>query len=331
MNKLPIVDTFGRVHTSLRVSVTDRCNIRCFYCMPEFVKFMPQDQVLTFEEIVRVIRVVASHGVQRIRLTGGEPLVRSQLSTLIKMIHSIDGIEEVALTTNGLLLADQAEALKDAGLNRLNVSLDTIDPVVFERITRRKGLEKVLEGINVAQQVGFSNIRINAVSIAGISETEIVPLARFARNRKLQLRFIEFMPLDGDESWENQQVLTGSVVRDLIAAEIGPLQPSSRPHSSQPAVDYRYVDGSGSVGFINSVSEPFCDACDRMRITAEGKFRNCLFSGAEWDVREALRSGAGDAEVEAIIRECVAAKKAGHGSDDGRFIRPDKAMYQIGG
>ncbi len=299
--------------------------------MPERVKFLPQQQVLTFEEIERLVRVVASQGVDKIRITGGEPLVRSQLWKLIEMIRSIDGIKDIALTTNGLLLGEQAQQLKQAGLDRLNVSLDSVDPEMFERITRRKGLEKVLSGIEVAQNVGFEQIRVNAVSIAGISETEIVPLARFARERGLELRFIEFMPLDGDEAWENGQVLSGASVRELIAEQVGTLERASRPNQSQTALDCRNLDGGGKIGFINSVTEPFCGDCDRMRVTAEGKFRNCLFSTEEWDVRESLRSDASDAEIEAIIRECVAAKKVGHGSDDGQFVRPEKAMYQIGG
>ncbi len=331
MNNLPIVDTFGRVHSSLRVSVTDRCNIRCFYCMPELVKFLPQRDVLSFEEIVRVVRVLASLGVDRIRITGGEPLVRAELWTLISMIRSIEGVLEVALTTNGLLLAEQAEKLKLAGLDRLNISLDTVNPVVFQRITRRQGLEKVLAGIAAAKEVGFENIRLNAVSISGISETEIVPLAKFARQQNLELRFIEFMPLDGDEAWQSQQVLSGTSVRKLIENEVGSLVSAERFVPSQPAVDYHYSDGIGSVGFVNSVTEPFCHACDRMRITAEGKFRNCLFSSVEWDVREALRSGATNGEIENLIRECVTAKKRGHGTNDGEFLRPAKAMYQIGG
>jgi cyclic pyranopterin phosphate synthase len=331
MSSLPIIDTFGRAHTSVRVGVTDRCNIRCFYCMPEVVKFLPQRDVLSFEEIERVVRILASKGVDRVRITGGEPLVRAEISKLISMIRQIEGIQDIALTTNGLLLAEQAEQLKSAGLDRLNVSLDTIDPDVFERITRRKGLEKVLDGIAAAKRVGFENIRLNAVSIAGISETEIVPLAKFARGQNLELRFIEFMPLDGEQAWQTQQVLSGAKVRELITAEVGSLEPSERSNPSQPAVDFRYSDGLGSVGFINSVTEPFCKSCDRIRITAEGKFRNCHFSSVEWDVRETLRSGANDEEIERLIRECVTAKKLGHGTNDGEFLRPEKAMYQIGG
>ena len=330
-NRLPIVDSFDRTHNALRISVTDRCNIRCFYCMPEIVQFLPKRDVLTFEEILRLVQILAAQGVDRIRITGGEPLVRKDLATLIRLIMSVPGIKDIALTTNGILLADQAQSLRDAGLDRLNVSLDTIDPEVFERITRRKGLDKVLNGIKVAHAVGFTNIRINAVSMVGISETEIVPMAEFCRDNNLELRFIEFMPLDGDEAWQTNQVLSGDQVREMISREVGLLVPAERKDLSQPAVDYGYVEGNGSVGFINSVTQPFCGDCNRMRVTAEGKFRNCLFSGEEWDVRELLRGEATDAEIEALIRDCVMDKKAGHGTNDGNFLRPEKAMYQIGG
>ena len=298
--------------------------------MPEAVKFLPKRELMTFEEITRLVRVLSRLGVDRIRLTGGEPLVRTDLWKLVSMIKSIDKIKEVALTTNGLLLAEQAGKLKSSGLDRLNISLDTIDPEVFERISRRKGLDQVLEGIANAQVVGFDRIRINAVSVAGISESEIVPLAKFARQKHLELRFIEFMPLDADEAWETRQVLTGAAVRQIIESQVGPLLPANRTNPSQPSVDFRYVDG-GVVGFINSVTEPFCESCDRMRVTSEGKFRNCLFSTVEWDVGRLLRSGASDGEIERTIRDCVAAKKPGHGTDDGKFLRPQKAMYQIGG
>jgi cyclic pyranopterin phosphate synthase len=331
MKQPPIIDAFGRVHTSLRISVTDRCNIRCFYCMSESVQFLPHREVLTFEEIFRIGKVVAKLGVNKIRLTGGEPLVRAQLWKLVEMLVSIDGIEDLALTTNGILLADQAAELKNAGLSRLNVSLDSIDPTMFEKITRRKGLEKVLHGIAVAQSVGFKKIRINAVAIKGMTESEIIPLAQFAREHELELRFIEFMPLDGDGSWDNGQVLTGAEVIAILEKHIGPLEPAARPDPQQPAVDFQYTEGGGNVGFINSVSQPFCQTCNRMRISAEGKFRNCLFSSIEWDLRELLRSGGSDDAVVDRIRECVAAKKAGHGMDGDDFQRSDKAMYQLGG
>ena len=331
LNQLPIVDTFGRVHNSLRVSVTDRCNIRCFYCMPETVKFMPKSEVLTFEEIHRLVTVVAELGVDRIRITGGEPLVRSELWKLVSLIRNTPGINDVAITTNGILLAEQVDSLKSAGLDRINVSLDTMNEDMFQKITRRKGLSKVLDGIAAAKTAGFENIRVNAVSIKGLTENEIVPLAKFARRENLELRFIEFMPLDGDEDWRSQQVLTGAQVLEIIDDSIGELSPKPRINPSQPAVDYQYADGQGSVGFINSVSQPFCGDCNRMRVTAEGKFRNCLFSSAEWDVRSLLRCGATSQEITDRIRECVTAKKAGHGTDSGEFLRPQRAMYQIGG
>ncbi len=328
----PIVDSFGRVHNNLRIGVTDRCNIRCFYCMPnENIKFLPHAKILSFEEIVRFVRIVATAGVNRLRLTGGEPLVRSQLATLVEMLAQINGIDDIALTTNGILLADQAEALKRAGLSRLNISLDTLDPIKFEQIARRKGLERVLEGISVARQVGFEKIRINAVAIAGITETEIIPLVEFARLNGLELRFIEFMPLDAEQNWESPQVLTGATIRSLIQEQFGPLTAIKPLYASQPASDYQFADG-GVVGFIDPVSQPFCAACNRLRITAEGKIRNCLFSTVEWSVRELLRDPAvTDEMILQHVRECVAAKKSGHGIDSVDFQRPEKAMYQIGG
>ncbi len=292
---------------------------------------MPRKDLLTFEEIERLVQILSQNGVDRIRITGGEPLVRAELWKLISMIRAIDGIQDIAVTTNGILLDQQAVQLKDAGLDRLNVSLDTVNPSVYEKITRRKGLEKVLSGIAAARDAGFDNIRINAVSITGISETEIIPLAAFSREHSLELRFIEFMPLDGDQAWESNQVLNGSKVREMIDQKIGSLSPAVRDNPSQPAVDFEYQDGSGKVGFINSVSEPFCQACNRMRVTAEGKFRNCLFSSDEWDVRTALRSGGSDEDIVRIVRQCVNAKKIAHGTNDGDFFRPSKAMYQIGG
>ena len=327
----PLVDSFGRVHKNLRISVTDRCNIRCFYCMPETVEFLPHKDVLSFEEIARVVRVVAAAGVDRVRITGGEPLVRSQLHKLVTMIRDVDGIKDIAITTNAILLEDHAERLKDAGLDRLNISLDTIDPKLFEKIARRKGLEKVLRGIAKAQEVGFKDIRLNTVALAGITETEIVPLASFARQHDLTLRFIEFMPLDGDQAWQTEQVISGESIRAVIAQEVCELLPTQEMVRSQPAVDYRYADGLGSVGFINSVSSPFCGACDRLRITADGRLRNCLFGTEEWNLIDTLRSGANDQKVLEIIRSGILKKKAGHGTDDIEFKRPQRAMYQIGG
>jgi len=328
----PLVDTLGRVHTSLRISVTDRCNIRCFYCMPdENVAFRPRHEILSFEEMTRLVRLLATVGINKIRLTGGEPLVRADLPTLVAQLAQVPGIEEIALTTNGILLEEQAAALKAAGLTRLNISLDTLTEETFRRISRRDGLDRVLAGIAAAKRVGFERIRLNAVAIRGITEPEVVPLVNFAREQGLEMRFIEFMPLDAEQTWQHDQVLTGDEIRRLIEAAIGPLEPAARPDPSQPASDFRLVDGSGAVGFINPVSEPFCSDCNRLRLTAEGKLRNCLFSMVEWDVRTLVRNQATDAEVLQLVRDCVAAKKPGHGIDSPEFLRPERAMYQIGG
>ena len=327
----PIVDTFGREHRSLRISVTDRCNIRCFYCMPENVKFLPQDSILSFEEIHRVVEILARQGVSRVRLTGGEPLVRSEIWNLVGLLKSIPGIDEVALTTNGILLVDQAAKLKGSGLDRINVSLDSIDPEKFKEITRRDALDKVLAGIDAAINAGFENLRINAVAVKGISETEVVPLVSWAQRQNLHLRFIEFMPLDGDQAWENQQVFTGAMLREIIEENFGSLTPVARDRSSQPATDFQVSNQGPPIGFIDSVTEPFCQSCDRMRITSEGKLRNCLFSTEEWDLKELIRSDASDEDIEKRIRLGIHHKKLGHGSNSGRFVRPERAMYQIGG
>lgn len=328
----PLIDTLGRVHTSLRISVTDRCNIRCFYCMPEEnVRFRPRHELLSFEEITRLARVMADLGVNKLRLTGGEPLVRAELPKLVEQLAAIAGIEEIAMTTNGILLAEQARALKDAGLTRVNISLDALTEETFRRISRRDGLDRVLAGIKAAKEVGFAPIRLNTVAIKGITEPEIPALAQFAKSEGMELRFIEFMPLDADEHWSNSQVLTGEEIRQSIEAAIGPLEAAERPDLSQPAVDFNYTDGSGSVGFINPVSQPFCHDCNRLRVTAEGQLRNCLFSTVEWDARALLRANASDSELAQLIRDCVRAKKPGHGIDSQEFIRPQRAMYQIGG
>jgi cyclic pyranopterin phosphate synthase len=327
-----LVDSFGRTHTNLRISVTDRCNIRCFYCMPaENVQFLPRKDVLTFEEIERFACIAAGMGINKLRLTGGEPLVRHELSKLVAALAQIPGIEDIALTTNGILLAEQAEALKHAGLRRLNISLDSLNPETFETISRRTGLDRVLAGIFAAQKLGFEKIRLNAVAIRGLTEADIVPLGEFAREHNLEMRFIEFMPLDADGNWQQSQVLSGEVIREVLESSIGPLEVVAVEDASQPATDYRFSDGRGRIGFINPVTQPFCHNCNRLRLTAEGKVRNCLFSTIEWDARALLRSNANDDEIEALVRACVGAKKAGHGIDTNQFIKPERAMYQIGG
>ncbi len=325
-----LVDAFGRVHTDLRVSVTDRCNLRCTYCMPAEAVFQPREALLSYEEIARVAAVAAGLGIRSIRLTGGEPLLRHDLAALVRLLVAVRGIDEVALTSNGLLLEEQAEPLAAAGLARLNVSLDSLREDVFERIARRRGLDRVLAGLGAAKRAGFRDIRINAVSIRGLTEDEIVPLARFCRREGFQLRFIEFMPLDAEETWDRTRVLSGADVRAILERAIGPLVAEAAADPGQPAIDYRWVDG-GRVGFINPVTRPFCDRCDRLRLTADGQFRNCLFSTTEWDARAVLRGGGSDAEIAALFRACVAAKKAAHGIDTPEFARPARAMYQIGG
>lgn len=332
MPNLPLMDSFGRVHNSLRISVTDRCNIRCFYCMaPDQVLFLPRTELLTFEEWVRLVRILAKRGVDRLRLTGGEPLVRSGISDLVRMLKAIPGIREVAMTTNAVLLCEQAEALRDAGLDRLNISLDALDRTRFMQITRRDVLDRVLAGIERALEVGFTRTRLNTVAVAGVTEAEILPLAQFALERGLELRFIEYMPLDAERAWESQQVLTGSEILERISAQYGPVEPAPRPDESQPARDYFYAGHRGRLGLIHPVSEPFCGTCNRLRITAEGKMRNCLFSTDEWDLRTPLRDGKGDTEILNVIESCVQAKKAGHLIGKDEFQQPSRTMHQIGG
>ena len=328
----PLLDAFGRVHSNLRISVTDRCNIRCFYCMPnEAITFQRREELLTFEEITRFVKSVTPLGIDKIRLTGGEPLVRSELPKLIAQLASVAGVRDIAMTTNGMLLAETAGELKRAGLNRLNISLDALDEQTFRHITRRDGLHRVLQGVQAAIDVGFDKIRLNAVAIRGITEFQIEALAEFALQRALELRFIEFMPLDADGAWDASQVLSGEEIRERIQQRWGEVTPAPRDDASQPAVDYHFANGAGRVGFINPVSQPFCGDCNRLRLTSEGQVRNCLFSTTEWDARALLRSGASDDAVRQLVRDCVAAKKAGHGIDSDTFIRPERAMYQIGG
>jgi cyclic pyranopterin phosphate synthase len=270
-------------------------------------------------------------GVRRLRLTGGEPLVRSELPQLVKMLADLPLIEDLALTTNGILLADLAADLRSAGLTRLNISLDTLDEATFQKISRREGLHRVLAGIDAAQRAGFAQIRLNAIAIQGLTEDDVIPLARFARERSLELRFIEYMPLDAERHWQSTDVLDGAVIRQLLEDEFGPLHPVRSPHSSQPATDYVYADGGGRIGLIQPVSQPFCSACDRLRLTAEGQVRNCLFSTAEWDARAILRGSGSDDELADLVRDCVREKAAAHGINTVQFIRPERAMFQIGG
>ena len=328
----PLPDSFGRVHRDLRLSVTDRCNIRCVYCMPsETVRFQPPSEILTFEELERFVRVAANLGVEKLRLTGGEPLLRRNLHQLVARLAGVPGIRDIALTTNGLLLAEQARDLHRAGLKRLNISLQAFDREAYQRITRRDDFERVLAGIFAARDVGFEKIKLNTVAMRGLSENEILPLARFAREHDFELRFIEFMPLDADRAWDNAQVMAGDEIRRFLEEHIGPLEPLDVVDASQPSIDYRFVDGRGRIGFVNSVTQPFCGDCNRLRLTAEGQLRNCLFAVDEWDARRLLRGGGSDEQLAELIRACVAAKRAGHGINSDEFQRPTRAMFQIGG
>ena len=331
-NESPLTDSFGRVHRNLRISVTDRCNIRCFYCMPaENVQFMPRSELLSFEEIERFVRIVQPLGVDKLRITGGEPLVRRDLPVLIEKLAQIPGIKDVGLTTNGIILAEQAQALYDAGLRRLNVSLDALDPVRFQEITRREGYEQVIAGIQTAQAVGFDPIKVNAVAIRGVTEDEVVPFGRFARETGCEVRFIEYMPLDADAAWERDKVLFADEILEVLSESIRPLVPLADQDPRAPATDYQFEDGVGRVGFIASVSQPFCMSCDRFRLTADGRLRNCLFSLEETDVRSLLRAGADPAVVREAVRSSIAAKKEGHEINMASFVQPERPMYSIGG
>ncbi|AMV39542.1 GTP 3',8-cyclase MoaA [Planctomyces sp. SH-PL62] len=326
-----LVDSFGRVHNNLRISVTDRCNIRCVYCMPEKVEFMPRDQLLRFEEIARFVEIVAPLGVDKIRLTGGEPLLRKDLDVLVRMLAAIPGIADVGLTTNGMLLAPAAAKLRDAGLERINISLDTLDPARFERLARRRGLDDAIEGVFAAKRAGFAPIKLNAVIIRGFNEQDVAPLARFAREHALEMRFIEYMPLDAGHLWEREKVFFAHEILDVLAREVGPLAPAADGDPRAPAMDYDYLDGGGRVGLIASVSRPFCGSCNRLRLTADGKLRNCLFALEETDVKELLRGEGPAEEVARAVAASVSAKWEGHEINTARFIQPDRPMHSIGG
>jgi cyclic pyranopterin phosphate synthase len=325
-------DTFGRSHNSLRVSVTDRCNIRCFYCMPERdPAYVARAEILSYEEIERFVAIAVRLGVTKLRITGGEPLVRRDLPDLIQRLAALPGIEDLALTTNGVLLAEQAPALYAAGLRRINIHLDTLDRERFLRITRRDELERVLAGIAACRRLGFGPIKINAVAVKGLVEPDIVPLARYGRENGMEVRFIEFMPLDAQGIWDRASVLTAGEIVETLTREIAPLIEIPDADPRAPATEYRYADGCGRVGFIASVSRPFCLNCNRIRLTADGHLRYCLFAIEETDVRALLRGGAADEEIEQAIRATVQAKWEGHEINTARFVPPPRPMYSIGG
>ncbi|MDP6529750.1 MAG: GTP 3',8-cyclase MoaA [Gemmatimonadota bacterium] len=328
---MSLLDAHGRSIVNLRVSVTDRCNLRCAYCLPhENVEWIPRAEILSYEEIVRFVRVVAPLGIRKVRLTGGEPLLRKDLPDLVKRIVSVPGIEDVGMTTNGIGLDRMAEPLLRAGLRRVNVSLDTLDGGVFRELTRRDSLEAVLRGLDAALSVGFRPVKINAVIRRGINDDAILPLAGWAREKGCVLRFIEYMPI-GNDRWNADMVVTNAEILRVLSEGVGPLLPVEESAKAGPAARWRYEDGGGEVGLIGSVTEPFCGRCDRIRVTSDGKLRTCLFSTAERDLRELLREGGTDAEIADLVRKAVDRKEPGHRIGQEDFVRPDRTMSAIGG
>ncbi|HVX33046.1 MAG TPA: GTP 3',8-cyclase MoaA [Solirubrobacterales bacterium] len=326
-----LLDGHGRAISDLRISVTDRCNFRCQYCMPAAgLPWLAREEVLTYEEIARLVAVAVRAGVRTVRLTGGEPLVRRELPTLVALLKAIEGLEEIALTTNGYLLEDQAADLVAAGVHRFNVSIDSLQRDRFFQLTRRDALPRVLAGLAALAAVpGVGPVKVNAVALRGFTESEALPFAEFARDHPYEVRFIEFMPLDADRAWSRDQVLTGAEVRAAIEAEHR-LEPLPREPSSTARV-YRFLDGRGRIGFVNPVSEPFCVDCNRIRLTAEGSLRTCLFSLTETDLRGPLRAGADDAELTAILRDAVFSKELKHRVNEPGFVQPKRSMSAIGG
>jgi cyclic pyranopterin phosphate synthase len=331
MNREPLQDGHGRFIGDVRISVTDRCNFRCQYCMPaEGLPWLDRDEILTFEEITRVVGLLADMGVGDVRLTGGEPLVRRGFPKLAAMLSKLDDVHDLSVTTNGFLLERDAEALVAAGVNRFNVSIDSLQQDRFFELTRRDALPKVLRGLErLASFPEAHPIKINAVAIRGFTEEEVIPFAKMARQTPYEIRFIEFMPLDADEEWTPEQVLTGDEIRAAIE-EVYPLEAEPREPSATARI-YRFADGNGKIGFINPVSEPFCGDCNRIRLTAEGKLRTCLFSLNETDLREPMRAGVDDDELEGIIRDAVWRKELKHHVGEAGFVRPARSMSAIGG
>ena len=329
-----LVDPFGRIIRDLRISVTDRCNFRCTYCMPqEGMKWLPRSEVMSFEEIERLAGIfVRRYRVEGIRLTGGEPTVRAHLPVLVSKLAALEGPGgpiDLAMTTNGATLRLAADSLRQAGLGRVNVSLDTLDRQKFREMTRRDELERVLDGIEAAKEAGFDPVKVNAVIERGINDDEIVDLARYGRDHDVELRFIEFMPLDADGHWANEQVVGQDEIIETIHTVFPIEQLPAR--GAAPADRFRYVDGGGIIGVIPTVTKPFCGDCDRVRLTAEGEFRTCLFATREFNLMDGMRNGESDLEIAERIESAVATKWAGHRINQVNFVRPRKSMSQIGG
>jgi cyclic pyranopterin phosphate synthase len=327
-----LIDTFGRVATDLRVSLTDRCNLRCAYCMPpEGLEWLPADEALTDDEVIRVVRVAVGLGVNEVRFTGGEPLLRRGLVDIVRRTAALRPRPHISLTTNGIGLARTAAALRAAGLDRVNVSLDTIDPEKFKTLARRDRLEDVLAGLVMAAEVGLTPVKVNAVLMRGINDDEAVPLLRWCLDNGYLLRFIEQMPLDAQHGWQRTNMITADEILERLAQEFSLLPAPADERGSAPAEEWIVDGGPGRVGVIGSVSRPFCGACDRVRLTADGQIRNCLFAQEETDLRAALRSGCDDEHIAELLRTTLLAKRAGHGIDDEGFLQPTRPMSAIGG
>ncbi len=323
-----LTDLFGRVHKDFRISVTDRCNFRCQYCMPEEgLDWLKREELLSFEEITRITKIlVENYGINSVRLTGGEPTLRANLSDLISMLSELP--IEIALTTNGISLDKNAHNFRSAGLHRVNISIDSLKAERFKEITLRDDMKKVITGIEASIEAGLSPVKINVVVMRGINDDEIIEFAKFGRERGVIVRFIEFMPLDADEKWSTLSVVSLEEIFSTINS-VYPLEVVKR--SNAPASRFRYIDGQGEIGIVASVTQKFCDTCDRIRITADGQFRNCLFSNEEFDLKEALRSESSDKEICELLEMAVSAKREGHGIGNVDFIRPARSMSQIGG
>lgn len=346
-----LIDSHGRVLRDLRVSITDRCNFRCLYCLPEteaahnfyrgrwanmpnaapiVQQWVPRSNILAYEEIERIVRVAVGLGIQKIRLTGGEPLLRQDVDKLVARVAAIPGVHDLAMTTNGFLFASKAPALREAGLQRVSFSLDSLDPANFKKITGRDGLDEVLHSIELARELGFAPVKVNAVVIRGINDHEIESLADFARERNLSFRFIEFMPLDSARAWLKEMVVPGREVLERLQARFH-LQSLASDNPSSTSKRWAFPDGRGEIGIIAPVSEPFCGHCNRIRLTADGKIRTCLFSVTEHDLRTFLRSGASDADIEQWLRDVAWQKEARHHIGEPDFIPPSRSMSCIGG
>ncbi|MFQ5457073.1 MAG: GTP 3',8-cyclase MoaA [Myxococcota bacterium] len=327
---LPLADTFGRRHDYLRISITDRCNLRCQYCMPEEMAWMMRADIMTFEEIVRFTRVAISLGVTKVRITGGEPLVRKDVVSLVDRLGSLDGLTDLSLTTNGILLRKLARPLYKAGLRRVNVSLDSLRPERYHALTRRDTLPAVLDGIEAGADAGFDPIKINAVMMKDVNVDEALNFAKLTRSRPFHVRFLEFMPLDGQERWKREEVVTGAQILTRIRAA-GELEPVASDDPSEVARRWRFRDGMGEIGFINPVSEPFCGTCSRVRLTADGMIKNCLLGNDEFNVKAVMRSGGADEEIANLIRLAVRMKAEHHGINKPGFEKLSRNMSRVGG